>query len=125
MLDIEGLKVSFGEREVLKGVDIHLERGDALSIIGESGAGKTTLAMSIMGLLNGGCSGRIVLQGRDILEMEESRRREIRGDVMAMVFQNVEDALDPVYTISDQIEEAILVHHPMDKDRLRLRWIIS
>jgi len=121
MLDIEGLKVSFGEREVLKGVDIHLERGDALSIIGESGAGKTTLAMSIMGLLNGGCSGRIVLQGRDILEMEESRRREIRGDVMAMVFQNVEDALDPVYTISDQIEEAILVHHPMDKDRLRLR----
>ncbi len=109
MLEIKDLKVAYNGMGVLNGVDLSLAKGESLAVIGESGAGKTTLGLSIMGLLDG-CSGKILLDGRNILSLGEEEHRKIRGKDMAMVFQNVEDALDPVYKISDQIEEAILVH---------------
>jgi len=109
MLEIKDLKVAYDGMGVLNGVDLSLAKGEVLAVIGESGAGKTTLGLSIMGLLDG-CTGQILLDGRNILSLGEEEHRKIRGKDMAMVFQNVEDALDPVYTISDQIEEAILVH---------------
>ncbi len=109
MLEIKDLKVAYDGMGVLNGVDLSLAKGESLAVIGESGAGKTTLGLSIMGLLDG-CSGKIFLDGRNILSLNEEEHRKIRGKDMAMVFQNVEDALDPVYKISNQIEEAILVH---------------
>jgi len=109
MLDIEDLKVSYDGQRILNGVDLHLVKGDSMAIIGESGAGKTTLGLSIMGLLKS-CSGRVLFDGVDILSLDGKERRKIRGKDISMVFQNVEDALDPLYRVSDQIVEAILVH---------------
>lgn len=110
MLQIKDLKVSFGKAEILRGIDLNLEIGDSLSIVGESGAGKTTLGLSIMGLVNGSVSGEVRFRGKDILKISEDDLRHMRGKEIAMVFQNVEDALDPVQRIQDQIEEAILIH---------------
>jgi peptide/nickel transport system ATP-binding protein len=110
MLSIKDLKVSFGKTQILRGVDLHLERGDCLALVGESGAGKTTLGLTIMGLARGSASGEISFQGKDLLAISEDELRDLRGRNMAMVFQNVEDALDPVQRIKDQIAEAIMVH---------------
>lgn len=110
MLEINDLKASYDGTEILGGVDLDLLRGDSLAIIGESGAGKTTLGLALMGLLDGRTSGRILLDGKDVLSLDEKERRKMRGKDMAMVFQNVEDALDPLMTVYDQIEEAILAH---------------
>ena len=110
MLSIKDLKVSFGKTQILRGVDLHLERGDCLALVGESGAGKTTLGMAIMGLAKGSATGEISFQEENLLAISEEELRDLRGRKMAMVFQNVEDALDPVQRIKDQIAEAILVH---------------
>jgi len=110
MLSIKDLKVSFGKTPILRGVDLHLERGDCLALVGESGAGKTTLGMAIMGLARGSATGEISFQEKNLLAISEEELRDLRGRKMAMVFQNVEDALDPVQRIQDQIAEAILVH---------------
>jgi peptide/nickel transport system ATP-binding protein len=110
MLEINDLKVFYDKTEILAGVDLDLLRGDSLAIIGESGAGKTTLGLALMGLLDARTSGRILLDGKDVLSLDERERRKMRGKDMAMVFQNVEDALDPLMTVSDQIEEAISAH---------------
>ncbi|KUK43720.1 MAG: ABC transporter ATP-binding protein [Methanothrix sp.] len=110
MLEICDLKVSYDETEILAGVDLDLLRGDSLAIIGESGAGKTTLGLAVMGLLEERASGRILLDGKDILSLDEKEMRKMRGKDIAMVFQNVEDALDPLMTVSDQIQEAISAH---------------
>jgi peptide/nickel transport system ATP-binding protein len=117
MLEIKNLKVSYNGLKILNGVDLSLKPGDSLAVIGESGAGKTTLGMSILGLLDGRCSGRILFGKRDILALGETERRGIRGKEIAMVFQNVEDALDPVFSVSYQVLEAILVHNGKNIDR--------
>ncbi len=110
MLEIDDLKVSYDGTEILAGVSLDLLRGDSLAIIGESGAGKTTLGLALMALLDGRCSGRVLLDGKDLLSLDEKERRKMRGKEMAMVFQNVEDALDPLMTVYDQIGEAISAH---------------
>ncbi len=110
MLEISDLKASYDGAEILAGIDLDLLRGDTLAIIGESGAGKTTLGLALMGLLDGQVSGRILLDGKDLTALDEGGLRKFRGKDMAMVFQNVEDALDPLMTVSSQIEEAILAH---------------
>ncbi|MFZ5648930.1 MAG: ABC transporter ATP-binding protein [Bacillota bacterium] len=115
MLEIKGLSVSYGRLKVLSGIDLTLKKGEALSIIGESGAGKTTLGLSIMGLVEGSCSGEIICDGRNIIALAEEDRRRIRGNDIAMVFQNVEDALHPLYPVRDQVAEAVLVHGRGDK----------
>jgi peptide/nickel transport system ATP-binding protein len=110
MLSIKDLNVSFGRTQILRGIDLSLERGDCLALVGESGAGKTTLGMAIMGLAGGSATGEIYFQEKNLLANSEEELRDLRGRKMAMVFQNVEDALDPVHRIQDQVAEAILVH---------------
>ena len=117
MLEISEMKVSYQAHEILAGIDLDLSRGDSIAIIGESGAGKTTLGLALMGLVEGRVSGRIFLDGVDIAALDDGERRKIRGRDMAMVFQNVEDALDPLMTVFDQIGEAISVHQ--DRGYLR------
>jgi len=118
MLEISDLKASYEGAEILAGIDLDLSWGDSIAIIGESGAGKTTLGLALMGLLDGKVSGRVLLDGVDITALDDRELRKMRGRDMAMVFQNVEDALDPLMTVSDQIGEAISAHrdrrHPGD-----------
>ncbi|HPW74277.1 MAG TPA: ABC transporter ATP-binding protein [Methanothrix sp.] len=96
---------------MLRGIDLDIDKGDCLAIIGESGAGKSTLGLFIMGLLSSGTvRGEVLLNGRDLLQLNEDELRRLRGGEMAMVFQNIEDALDPVQRAGDQIIEAISIH---------------
>lgn len=127
MLSIRDLRVSFGGAEILHGVDLDLRPGESLSIVGESGAGKTTLALALMALSSGRVSGKVLLAGRDLLSLPEEQLREIRGREIAMVFQDVEAALDPVYTVQDQIAEALSVHQRLGRMSIerRVREILS
>ncbi len=125
MLKIKGLKVSFGQKEILRGIDLDLERGDSLGIVGESGAGKTTLGLTIMGLSRGRCLGEIRLHDTDLLKISEEDFRRLRGKDLAMVFQNVEDALDPVQRVGDQIAEAISIHQRKSSESIIKKLLLS
>ena len=125
MLKIKGLKVSFGQKEILRGIDLDLERGDSLGIVGESGAGKTTLGLTIMGLSRGRCLGEIRLHDTDLLNISEEDLRRLRGKDLAMVFQNVEDALDPVQRVGDQIAEAISIHQRKSSESIIKKLLLS
>ncbi len=112
MLEISNLRVRYGESEVLKGINLKVDRGEILSIVGESGTGKTTLGLSIMGLLrersaNASVEGKILLGGVNIRELDERELRRIRWRRISMVFQNAEDALNPLYTVLDQVKEPL------------------
>jgi peptide/nickel transport system ATP-binding protein len=99
----------------VEGVSFELEEGKSLGFVGESGCGKTTLGMALMGLLppNGSVrSGRILFEGQDLLEMSEEALRDIRWRKVAMIFQAAMNALNPVHRVGDQIAEAILAHSP-------------
>lgn len=86
MLRIEGLKVSFGSERILRGIDLEVADGECIAIIGESGAGKTTLGLSIMGLLNGNARGQINLGDTDLLSLSEEEIRRLRWNRVAMAF---------------------------------------
>ncbi len=121
MLEIKNLKVSYNGLDVLKGINLTLKKGESLAIIGETGAGKTTLSLSILGLVEGRLTGEILFQGKNLLNLPEEEMRSLRGREIAMVFQNVEAALHPLYTVNQQIMEAILVHREKDRDFARER----
>ena len=126
MLSIRGLEVSVGRTEILRGIDLDIDKGDCLAIIGESGAGKSTLGLSIMGLLSSGTvRGEVLLNGRDLLPLNEDELRWLRGGEMAMVFQNIEDALDPVQRAGDQIIEAISIHRKASSSEEMRRLLLA
>jgi peptide/nickel transport system ATP-binding protein len=94
------------------GVSFAVKPGDVLAIVGESGSGKSTSAMSLLGLLpvNGRASGSVKLQGEELIGADKRRLREIRGQEIAVIFQEPMTALNPVYTVGFQIVEALQVH---------------
>jgi peptide/nickel transport system ATP-binding protein len=119
MLEVEDLKVYYeteqGAVKAVDGVSFEIAEGENLGIVGESGCGKSTLAKAIIGILpqNGYIAGgEIRFRGEDLTEMPEKRRRKLRWDEIAMIAQSAMNALDPVYTIREQIVEAIDAHHP-------------
>lgn len=93
MLEIKDLVVSYKGTKILNGVSLKLLQGDSLAIIGESGAGKTTLGIAVMGFVDGSVSGQILLKGKNLTSLREEEMRSLRGREIAMVFQNVEDAM--------------------------------
>jgi len=109
MLKIKDLKVSYGKLKVLKGINLEIKEGERVGVIGESGTGKTTLALSIMKLVgesdSANLDGEILYKGKNLLEIEEGVLRKIRWNNISIVFQNKEDALNPVYTVLDQVKE--------------------
>jgi peptide/nickel transport system ATP-binding protein len=117
LVDIRNLSVRFtGERTVhaLNGVDIALARGEVLGLLGESGSGKSVTLKAMLRMLPARrtvISGSITVSGRDILVMPESELESMRGGVVSMIFQEATLALDPVYTIGDQIAETYVRHH--------------
>ncbi len=123
LLEVEDLTIGYktkrGYLQAVDSVSFSLEQGKSLGFVGESGCGKTTLGMALLGLLppNGSVRrGRILFEGEDLLTKSEAEMRQIRGNKIAMIFQAAMNALNPVQRVSDQISEAILTHnHTLDK----------
>jgi len=130
LLEVKGLKVRFttedGLVRAVDGVDFELERGKVLGIVGESGSGKSVTAMTLLGLTrdqNASFEGEVVYKGQDVLTMPESRLRDIRGNEIAMIFQDPMTSLNPVYRVGQQIVEAIVAHESISKKQARRRTI--
>jgi peptide/nickel transport system ATP-binding protein len=119
LLEIRDLHVSYGDDTVLDGLDLNLDDGETLAIIGESGTGKTTLGLSIMRLVEGKARGSINFNGRDILSLTDSEIQNIRWNRIAMVFQNVNNVLNPVYRVIDQVAEPMIEHKLRHKDEAK------
>jgi oligopeptide/dipeptide ABC transporter ATP-binding protein len=116
LLSVRDLKVQFktddGILKAVDGVSYDVYPNEVLGIVGESGSGKSVTSLAVMGLLpkSAKITGEIVFRGQDLLRLQESDRRKLRGGRLAMVFQDALAALNPVFTIGDQIEEAIGAH---------------
>ncbi|WP_394155707.1 ABC transporter ATP-binding protein [Loktanella salsilacus] len=123
VLDIRSLRVSFGAAApILDGLDIHMNAGDLLCIVGESGSGKSVTALSTMGLLPKAAhisADRMTFLGKDMLSMSERDRENLRGNRMAMVFQEPMTSLNPVMSVGDQIMEPLIQHQKMNKTNAR------
>jgi len=123
LLEVQDLHVEFRTRDgvarVLNGVSCHVDAGETLALLGESGSGKSVTAQAIMGILDSPPaairSGRVLLEGRDLLALPESGRREVRGKSIAMVFQDSLSALNPVFPVGWQIGEALRVRAGLDR----------
>jgi microcin C transport system ATP-binding protein len=112
LLDVQGLRIAFGGREVVHGVDFTLAPGEKLALVGESGSGKTVTALSLLGLAQGArVQGRAqfgaALTSVDLLALPERQLRAIRGQDIAMIFQEPMTALNPLLTIGEQIAEVV------------------
>jgi oligopeptide/dipeptide ABC transporter ATP-binding protein len=118
LLSVRDLKVHFqtddGLLKAVDGVSYDIYPNEVMGIVGESGSGKSVSSLAIMGLLpkSATVTGEIVFRGHDLLHMAESDRRKLRGGRLAMVFQDALAALNPVFTVGDQIAEAIAAHQP-------------
>ncbi len=111
LLSIENLSVYFGDTEAVKDVSLAIGRGERVALVGESGSGKSVTALAILRLLQDAqVQGRIMLDGVDLAGMSEREMRGIRGNDVAMIFQEPMTALNPLYSIGDQIAEALELH---------------
>jgi peptide/nickel transport system ATP-binding protein len=122
LLEVEDLKVDFATDEgtvhAVGGVSFSMDAGEVLSIVGESGCGKSVTAMTLVGLTRGKnarISGSVRYQGKELTTASAEELQAIRGDRIAMVFQDPMSSFNPVHKIGDQIVEAILAHRDMDK----------
>ena len=120
ILSIRDLTVEFttedGLVKAVTGVSYDLAAGEVLGIVGESGSGKSVSMLSVLGLIpmppGRIASGEALYKGRDLVTMPKKELRELRGGEMAMIFQDPMTSLNPVFTIGDQISEAVLTHNP-------------
>jgi len=129
-LQVQDLKVHFPTEDGLvksvDGLSFDLHKGKTLGIVGESGSGKSVTSQAIMGLhrhTRAKVSGQILLDGEDLVSVSDSRLRHLRGNDMAMVFQDPLSALHPYFTVGNQIVEAYRVHHDVKKDVAKKRTI--
>jgi oligopeptide/dipeptide ABC transporter ATP-binding protein len=131
LLSVQDLKVYFRGDETLAravdGVSYDIRKGETVCLVGESGCGKTVSALTVLGLIprppgeiHG---GKIFFHGQNLLELGEEEMQNIRGSRIAMVFQEPMTSLNPVFTIGDQIREAILVHERIDEEELNARCL--
>lgn len=123
MLEIDKLNLSIGDTPILKDISLTIEPGQILGIVGESGSGKSMTALSAMQLLPEGSStsGSIRFNEHQLLGAEDTLMQDLRGDDIAMIFQEPMTALNPVHTIGDQIAEGIMLHSGVDRQSARER----
>jgi peptide/nickel transport system ATP-binding protein len=130
LLRVEDLRVEFpGEDGVVRAVDgisYQVERGRTLGIVGESGSGKTVSSLTTLGLTRrqgASISGRILFGGEDLVTLPEDRLRAIRGNEIAMIFQDPLSALHPLYKVGAQLTEAVLAHQDVSRAKARVRAV--
>ncbi|MCC8161988.1 MAG: ABC transporter ATP-binding protein, partial [Lachnospiraceae bacterium] len=130
ILNLENYAVSFytpkGEVQAVRGIDFSVKEGEILCIVGESGCGKTVMCESVMKLLPPEArikSGRVTLCGTDITDYREKQMREIRGNLVSMVFQDPMMTLNPTIPVGKQITEALLKHKKMSRSEARARAV--
>ena len=124
LLEVKNLHIHYdtedGLVKALNGASIEIKEGETLGLVGETGAGKTTLAKGVLRLIPNPpgkiVDGEVIFEGRDLLKLSEDEMREVRGRDISMIFQDPMTSLNPVLTVGDQILEVIETHHPdMDK----------
>src|SRR5215204_4640935 len=126
LLEVKNLRTQFPTRagvvRAVDGVSFHVDEGELLGLVGESGCGKSITALSVMRLI--GAPGKIVggeiwFGGENLLAASDARMREIRGDDIAMIFQDPMTSLNPVYTVGEQIAEALRLHRKLNRKQAR------
>ncbi len=131
LLEIQGLRVEFetaqGLLRAVDGVDLEIGEGETLGLVGESGCGKTVTALSVLRLITPPgriAAGRILFEGRDLLDLPERDIRKVRGDRIGLVFQEPSSALNPVLTVGYQVAESLIIHRSMGR-RAALREAVE
>ncbi len=127
LLVVDDLRTYFSTEEgivrAVDGISFTMEPGQRLGVVGESGSGKSVTALSVMGLIEPPAgeivTGRILFKGQNLLELDEDQMQEVRGGQIAMIFQDPMTALNPVYTIGDQLMETILLHQDVSRSEAR------
>jgi oligopeptide transport system ATP-binding protein len=131
LLEVEDLRVEFrtqdGVAKVINGVTYHVDAGETLAVLGESGSGKSVTAQTIMGILDTPpgfvTGGQVRFHGKDMLKMSAEERRRIRGEGIAMVFQDALSALNPVFTVGFQVGEQFRIRRGMSRKDAKKRAI--
>ena len=131
LLDVDDLRVEFSTRRgkalVLNGVTFALQGGETLCVVGESGCGKSMTALAVLGLIPQPpgriASGRVLFQGEDLVRASDARLREVRGNRISMIFQEPMTSLNPVFSVGEQIGEALRLHAGLDAAAARARSI--
>jgi oligopeptide/dipeptide ABC transporter ATP-binding protein len=120
LLEIKGLHTSFHTRDgvvrAVDGIDFHVDRGEIMGLVGESGCGKSVTSLSVMRLIAKPGrieAGEILFDGQDLLKLSEDEMRKIRGERIGMIFQQPTSSLNPVWRVGDQIEEVLRIHRGM------------
>jgi peptide/nickel transport system ATP-binding protein len=130
LLRVEDLRVQFdtpdGTVRAVDGISYELDRGRVLGVVGESGSGKSVSSLAIMGLVareRAGVSGRVMFGGRDLLGLGEEQMRSIRGNEIAMIFQDPLSSLHPFYRVGQQVSEAVMAHRDASRAQARARTL--
>src|SRR4029079_1242286 len=130
LLEVRGLTTAFrtdaGTFNAVDAVDLSIEAGRTLGLVGESGCGKSVTALSVMGLVSSPgkvVAGEVFFEGTDLLRLAPSALRDIRGNRISMIFQEPMKSLNPAFTIGDQIVEGILRHRPIGKEEAKRQAI--
>ena len=130
LLEVKNLKVSFrtedGLVRAVDGISFSVDEGEVVGIVGESGSGKSVTMMSVMRLINDPNAiyeGEILYKGRNLMAVSQDAMREVRGEEIAMIFQDPMTSLNPVYTVGWQIEEQLNEHNDLNKGQARQRAI--
>jgi microcin C transport system ATP-binding protein len=131
LLDVRDLRVSFGGKEVVHGIDFSIQPGEKLALVGESGSGKTVTALSLLRLVqDAAITGTASFfgpqpsgEGRDLLSISERELRGIRGQDIAMIFQEPMTALNPLFTVGDQIAEVLELKMGLNRQQASRRAV--
>ena len=122
VLEVKGLRTSFQTRDgavrAVDGIDFHVDRGEIMGLVGESGCGKSVTSLSIMGLVAKPGrveAGEAIFDGEDLLKLSGDRMRRLRGDRLSMIFQQPTSSLNPVWDVGTQVAEVLRVHRDMKK----------
>ena len=130
MLEVKGMRTSFfthvGEVKAIRGVDFYLDKGEAVGIVGESGSGKSVTSLSVMRLLQFPgklTGGEVIFDGEDLTKKTDKEMQAIRGNEISMIFQDPMTSLNPVFTIGNQIMEAIIKHQNLSKEQAKQKAV--